>query len=379
MYKCHLPLLFSLIILLSFCTNLFSWAQGIIIFSYRDATYMMRPNDVEPTLITQAGFSAPSPDGRFLGAIDAERHDVLHILNLHTSRKIRSLTLQVHSFVDISWSPDGRWLVYAGNPLGIERGHREDTELFLISPDGRLKRQLPDQIDEKPIGFVWASDARSVFYNLSATGRRGEIWEVSVNGQENPRKHLPFHEGARFLSRYPFYSFSPSGKEIAYTPIHEGVFVANANGMHHREVANHGLRQFFQVDWSPNGRHLVFSADTFAGDAGLYIFSFESQAVRRLIAFPEGLPFSPRWIHDSLAVHPSNKMAATWGTIKRSMENRQFSICCFPQGTFMLHCPVKLHRIHRFEILGCRYIADIRGDRMFFNLRKLVKCFQYVF
>ena len=322
MYKCYFPSLFSLIFLLSFCANPFSWAQGIIVFSHGGATYTMRPNDVEPTQIAEASFSAPSPDGRFLAVTDADRRNTLHILDLHTRRRIRSLTLQVPAFVDISWSPNGRWIAYAGNPLGIEKGHREDTDLFLISPDGRLKRQLPDPIDGKPIGFVWALDSRAVFYNLLANGRRDEIWEVNVNGRENPRKHLPFHEGARFLSRYPFYSFSPNGTEIAYTPLHAGVFVANANGMHHRKVANHGLRQFFQVDWSPNGRHLVFSALTFTGDKGLYIFSFESQEVRRLIAFPELLPFSPRWVRDSLAVHPSNKIAVTWGAIKQPMENR---------------------------------------------------------
>ena len=342
MNTCRLVLLFSLIILLSFCTGLFCWAEGVIVYAYRSTTYMMRPNDTIPTRIAEEGISTPSPDGRFLAAVDSDpdRRNVLHIRDLRTGKKIRSIILQVHSYVDISWSPDGRWIVYAGSPQRIRGGRGVDTEIFLISPDGRRKRKLPHPIGENPIGFVWAPDAQSVFYNLSAPDRRQEIWESKINGQEKPKKHLPFHEGAGFLSRYPFYSFSPNGKEIGYTSIHEGVFVADVDGKNHRKVTdrvhegvfvanveginlreiivNLGLLQFFQVDWSQNGKHLVFSAKTLAGDYGLYIYSFASQKVRLLAILQDSLPVLPRWVGDSLPVQPLNKMAVTWGAIKRS-------------------------------------------------------------
>ena len=339
----RLVLLFSLIILLGFCTGLFCWAEGIILYAYRSTTYMMRPNDTIPTRIAEEGISTPSPDGRFLAAVDGDpdRRNVLHIRDLRTGKKIRSIILQVHSYVDISWSPDGRWIVYAGSPQRIRVGRGVDTEIFLISPDGRRKRKLPHPIGENPIGFVWAPDAQSVFYNLSAPDRRQEIWESNINGQEKAKKHLPFHEGAGFLNRYPFYSFSPNGKEIAYTSFHEGVFVADVDGKNHRKVtdrfpgdvfvnveginplkvkvrANLGLLQFCQVDWSPNGKYLVFSADIGLDNYGLYIYSFASQKVRLLALLPDSLPISPRWIGESLPVQPLNKMAVTWGSIKRS-------------------------------------------------------------
>ena len=339
----RLVLLFSLIILLSFCTGLFCWAEGVIVYAYRSTTYMMRPNDTIPTRIAEEGISTPSPDGRFLAAVDSDpdRRNVLHIRDLRTGKKIRSIILQVHSYVDISWSPDGRWIVYAGSPQRIRGGRGVDTEIFLISPDGRRKRKLPHPIGENPIGFVWAPDAQSVFYNLSAPDRQQEIWESAINGQEKAKKHLPFHEGADFLDRYPFYSFSPNGKEIAYTSFHEGVFVADVEGKNHRKLtdrfpgdvfvnveginplkvkvrANLGLLQFCQVDWSPNGKYLVFSADIGLDNYGLYIYSFTSQKVRLLVLLPDSLPILPRWVGDSLPVQPLNKVAVTWGAIKRS-------------------------------------------------------------
>ena len=340
----RLTFLFSLIILLlSICPNLPCWAEGIIVYAYRGTTYTIHPNDTvpAPTRIAEEGISTPSPDGRFLAAVDGDpdRRNVLHIRDLRTGKKIRSIILQVHSYVDISWSPDGRWIVYAGSQQKIRGGRDVDTEIFLISPDGRQKRKLPHPIGERPTGFVWAPDSQSVFYNLTSTDRHQEIWESNVNGQEKAKKHLPFHERAGFLSRYPFYAFSPDGRKIAYTPLHEGVFVAdidggnhekvvdqiqegifivNANGINLLEKANRDLRQFFQVDWSPNGKYLVFSVDTGFGNFGLYIYSFASEKVRRLVLLPDSLPILPRWIGDSLPVQPLNKMAVTWGAIKVS-------------------------------------------------------------
>ena len=334
----RLTFLFALLILSIFCLHLLSWAEGMIVFSHRGTTYMMHPNDTIPTRITEEGISTPSPDGRFLATVDRDpdRRNILHIRDLHTRKKIRTITLQVHSYVDISWSPDGRWIAYAGNMERLRAGRDLDTEIFLISPDGRHHRKLRHPIGARPIGFVWAPDAQSVFYNLAATDRRQEIWESKINDQENPRKHLLFHKRAGFLNRYPFYSFSPNGREIAYTPVHEGVFVADVVGKNHRKVTDRvhenvfadvvginlqvlvGLRQFFQVDWSPNGKHLVFSAETFADDYGLYIYSFASKEARRLVLLRDSLPISPRWVGDSLPVQPHNKMAVTWGSIKRA-------------------------------------------------------------
>ncbi|MDE0484089.1 MAG: hypothetical protein OXI67_16040 [Candidatus Poribacteria bacterium] len=285
MYTRNKTLLLSVIILSVFCINLVCWGRGLIVFSLGGDDYMMRPNDTEPTLIGPFGWSAPSPDGRFFAEIAPvpDHRDSLYIRHLHTGKKIRSLKLKVQAMTDISWSPDGRWIAYAGNALGPIRGHRMDTELFLISPDGRRHRQLPDQVGEKPYGFVWAADSQSVFYNLLATNRH-EIWELNINGKQNPKKHKPFYESARVLGTYPTYEFSPNGKQIAYTS-HEGLFVADVDGANHRRVVdNEGFKLLYQVNWSPNGQHLVFSASKkFGDDYGLYIFSFASKKVRPLI------------------------------------------------------------------------------------------------
>ena len=320
MYTKSKTLLLSVIIMSVFCINMVCWGRGLIVFSLGGDAYMMRPNDTEPTLIGRFGWSAPSPDGRFMADIASgpDHRDTLYIRHLYTGKKIRSLKLKVKSMTDISWSPNGRWIAYAGNALGPIKGHQMDTDLFLISPDGRRHRQLPDQVGKRPIDYVWSADSRSVFYHIWPTGRPAEIWQLNINGKQNPKKYNPYHKGITYTGCDQRYSFSPNGKEIAYISATQGVYVANIDGTNRRRVFdNDRFKLLYDVDWAPNGQHLVFSASKkFLEDYGLYIFSFASKKVRPLISSQDSWPRRPHWVEDSLAVHPSNKMAISWGEIK---------------------------------------------------------------
>ena len=317
MYCQKWSVLLLVILLFTLCNVTICVGQGLILFYIRDSLYMMRPDGVDPVKINETSNACPSPDARFLAILDPvlDHRDNLYIHHLISGKKIRTLKLKVHVKSDISWSPDGQWIVYAGNALGVVREHREDTNMYLISPDGKQHRDLPDQIDASPVGFEWAADSQSIFYNLLASGNRHEIWELNINEKLHPIKHKPFHEGAQLFGTYPSYAFSPNGEQIAYTST-EGVFVANVEGNDHRIVANHGLEQFYQVDWSPNGRNLIFSARNKNEEYGLYIFSFVNQEISLLLSTQDNLPSRPLWIDDALAVVPSNKITMTWGKIK---------------------------------------------------------------
>jgi len=319
MKKNKLGLLFA-ILLLFLCVNTICWGQGIIVFSMDNGTYMMRPQDKNPTLISdELGWSStPSPDGRFIAdsGINDNRSDILYIRHLHNGKKIRSVELKGNSIWSPSWSPDGRWLVYAGTDFeGIIRGDVH-TEIRLVSPDGNHHRKIHEQIGKQPDGFVWASDSQSVYYNLLATDRR-VIWHLNINGQQEPKKYTPYHKDAILFSRYPTYSFSPNGREIAYTSLTNGIFVGNVDGTNHRKVVEkNNLLHFWQVDWSPNGRHLVYVASKNRESHGLYLYSFATKKVRPLISSLDQLPGQPYWVEDYLAIEPADKMTSTWGKIK---------------------------------------------------------------
>lgn len=308
------------ILLLLLCVNTLCWGKGIIIFSMGNGKYYMRPDDEKPTLIgDDIGWFSPSPDGRFIADTGGNdnRSDILYIRHLHNGKKIRSVKLTVNTvFWFPSWSPDGRWIVYVGTDFEGRIIGDVLTEIHLVSPDGNHHRKIFEQFSKKPVGFVWAPDSQSVYYNLAASNRR-IIYELDINGKQQPKKHTPFHKDAGLFSRYPTYSFSPNGREIAYTSLHDGIYVGNVDGTNHRRVVEkNNLLHFWQVDWSPNGRHLVYVASEDRESHGLYIFSFRTKTIHPLITSLEHLPGWPFWVEDYLSVEPYDKMTSTWGKIK---------------------------------------------------------------
>ena len=100
----RLAFLFALLILQVFCLHPFSWAEGMIVYAYRGTTYIMPPDDTIPTRITEEGISTPSPDGRFLAAVDRDpdRRNLLHIRDLHRCFHVHSLNACLIAFFFIN-------------------------------------------------------------------------------------------------------------------------------------------------------------------------------------------------------------------------------------------------------------------------------------
>lgn len=187
----------------------FIWDSGA---SQTQNLYVKAVGSETPLQLTDnsGGYSDPawSPDGRYIAYIKhaAEGCKIFKISSSGgPEQKVVALEKGVHP-LHPAWSPDGKWLAYAV--------HRNSPALHGIrlfsvaSLDSReLTGQQPEVIDDKPI-------------------------------------------------------FSPDGKRLAFIRFVAGkkdIFWMRVDGGEARRLT-HGQHWITDVDWTPDGRHLVFSS-----------------------------------------------------------------------------------------------------------------------
>jgi Tol biopolymer transport system component len=137
---------------------------------------------------------------------------------------------------NMSWSPDGRWLAFAGNLF-----QEDERGIWLIAADGSERRRLTDSSDRAP---MFSPDGRHLAFI-----RRTGGWSVHV---------LPLSP-----------VMTPAGAPAGVTP--EAVWVRG-------------------LDWMPDGRGLVFSGAGHLGQSRLRRISLGPDHLTPL-GPPELLPF----------------------------------------------------------------------------------------
>ena len=113
---------------------------------------------------------------------------------------------------DLKPSPDGKWAVCTRQAWDPET-NKKTTNLWLVSIDGKMLRQLTSAKQVADNSPIWSPDGRSVAF-LSNRSGSSQIWSIRVDGGE-----------ARQLTKFPV------------------------------DVGN--------IQWSPAGTHLAFAADVY--------------------------------------------------------------------------------------------------------------------
>lgn len=138
------------------------------------------------------------------------------------------------------WSPDGSYIA-----TSLER--EGNSDLFLLSPEGRVIRQLTERSGIN-ISPTWAPDGQSLAF-CSNRGGGPQIYVMNVSSGNIRR--LTFRGD---YNTSP--SWSPKGDAIAYTTRSGGfrVMTIPVRGGEPKEIAAGE-----DPSWSPDGRYLVFS------------------------------------------------------------------------------------------------------------------------
>jgi len=162
---------------------------------------------------------------------------------------------QITNFVDADavnpdWSPDGRQVVFE-----IDRDHEPFCSIALMNPDGS------NIVELTPTEFVCENDphftpdgASIVFDRFDGVDEA--FWIMDITGNNRQRLGQCCADP----------NVSPDGEKFSYVafngePFGSALYTANIDGTDPFQVRDFSFDVAIKQDWSPDGRHLVFTKD----------------------------------------------------------------------------------------------------------------------
>jgi len=262
-----------------------------------------------PTISASPAAANPAgPNGTIVFArYDPALDDtVLYTINPDGSHEQQVLPLALNC---PHWSPDGTRIATCGGPDG--------SATALIDPDTGTLRELPMPDPELlTFCFVWAPDARRLAcesFSDSDPSRNG-IYTIRTSDGQGLRRVTSNPSGDDAPMDY-----SPNGKRLVFTRYDAngeslGLFVVRPDGTGLRQIAPAGVT-CCSGDWSPRGNDIVFSRHVTPDvHSSMWIVHSDGTGLREVPADPAygcGGPnsdpnaagcFDPRWSPDGTQI-----------------------------------------------------------------------------
>jgi dipeptidyl aminopeptidase/acylaminoacyl peptidase len=191
-----------------------------------------------------------------------------------------SVVLSYAHDTDPAWSPDG-------SALAVSSGDTGNGDIFVLSPDGRQRRQITTSADRESDpawapGGAWLAYERvrddSAIYAVNADGLDPHVLADSAGCDADP-------------------AFSPDGTLIAFTSCRSGspqIYVMNVDGS---EVVRVTHNDGYDADpaWSPDGSQIAYSSSRPDGQR-IYVIRPDGTDDRSVTSGPDDL--APAWSPD---------------------------------------------------------------------------------
>jgi Tol biopolymer transport system component len=184
--------------------------------------------------------------------------------------KPEGIVVGFHEDFTPAWSRDGKWLAYHSHrsPRAVSIFNEEGStdDVYLRRADGSSPEIRLTDFGHEVGSAVWLPDSRRLVFGSREPGPSGiesRTWMVEIDsdsGTAVSRKELPLPAGIRSLDGL---AFSPNGAEIAMLGDGEGgtaIWIQDAGTGSLTRVAPYASTTHGGLDWSPDGKTLVYSA-----------------------------------------------------------------------------------------------------------------------
>ena len=198
-------------------------------------------------------------------------------------------------------SPNGRQIVYCGNPV-TETNPDGDLEIFVMDADGTDVRQLTFNgagiSDAWP---RWSPNGKQIVFHSNVDGNF-EIYIINADGTDLTR-----------VTNYPgieqFPEWSPNGKQLAIRRDTD-IYLIGVDGTNPIQLTNNAALDQM-ASWSPNGKQIAFMSAR-DGYCAVYVMGADGTDQTNLTPKPDGVPANqfcgraPAWSRNGQQIYFSS-------------------------------------------------------------------------
>lgn len=212
--------------------------------------------------------------------------------DLH-GKNLKRLTKAPGYDAEASYSSDGKWIAFASNRTGYEKGlSQEEADLFQKDPssqmeiyimraDGSQVRRLTRALGYDGGPFFSQDGKKITWRRFSADGAKAEIWTMNADGSEQTQITR-----LNKLSWAPY--FHPSGDYVVFASNIEGhsnfeLYIVDSLGK--KDPVRVTFQDGFDglATFSPDGTKISWTRRNEKGESQIYMASWNDEAARKAL------------------------------------------------------------------------------------------------